>query len=75
VIAAGVAALAAVPLLWLALRPDLAALSSRVVADNPWPHRSAAVGLLLLAVGVARAERADRATADPTPSATEETPQ
>ena len=31
----------------------------RIVADNPWPHRIAALGLLLIAVGVLRAERTD----------------
>ena len=34
-------------------------LTFRIVADNPWPHRIAGIGLLLLAVGVLRAERAD----------------
>jgi hypothetical protein len=59
VIAAGAALLAAVPVAWLALRPDLPVQSFRIVADNPWPHRLAAVGLLLLAVGALRAERTD----------------
>jgi isocitrate/isopropylmalate dehydrogenase len=57
--AAGAVLLAAVPVAWLALRPDLPVLTARVVADNPWPHRIAAVGLLVLAVGVLRAERTD----------------
>jgi hypothetical protein len=56
VIAAAAAALVAVPVTWLAFRPDLAHLSARIVADDRWPHRLAALGLLLLAVGVARAE-------------------
>jgi len=60
VIGAAAAVLAAVPVAWLALRPDLGGvLTARVVADNLWPHRLAAAGLLLLGVGVVRAERAD----------------
>jgi arabinofuranan 3-O-arabinosyltransferase len=59
VIAAGAALLAAVPVAWLALRPHLSVLTFRIVADNPWPHRIAALGLLLIAVGVLRAERTD----------------
>jgi arabinofuranan 3-O-arabinosyltransferase len=55
------ALLAAVPLVWLALRPDTSAgLSARVVADDQWPHRLATLALLLLAVGVTRAERRRR---------------
>ncbi len=68
VIAAGAAVLAAVPVTWLALRPDLPAQSFRIVADNPWPHRLAALGLLLLAAGVLRAERTERTErTDPDP--------
>jgi hypothetical protein len=53
--------LAAVPVTWLALRPDLGGLvTAGIVAGNLWPHRLAAAGLLLLAVGVTRAERAGR---------------
>jgi len=59
VLLGGLAALLAVPVAWLAFRPDLGGLlSARLVQDNQWPHRLAAVGLLLLAIGVARAERA-----------------
>jgi arabinofuranan 3-O-arabinosyltransferase len=58
VLAAAVAALAAVPVAWLAFRPPLGAnLTAHIVQDNPWPHRLAAAGLLLLVVGVVRAER------------------
>lgn len=65
-IAAGAVLLAAVPVAWLVLRPDLPVPSFLVVADNPWPHRIAAVGLLVLAVGALRADRADSADrADP----------
>ncbi len=67
VIAAGAVLLAAVPVAWLAARPELPVLTARVVADNPWPHRLAAVGLLLLAAGVLRAERGERAGPDPDP--------
>jgi hypothetical protein len=60
-IAAAAALLAAVPVVWLALRPDIrAGLSAHVVADDPWPHRLAALALLLLAIGVTRAERGRR---------------
>ena len=60
-IAAAAALLAAVPVVWLALRPDTSAgLSAHVVADDLWPHRLAALALLLLAVGVTRAERRRR---------------
>jgi hypothetical protein len=42
----------------VALRPDIGGgLSAHVVADDLWPHRLAALALLLLAVGVTRAER------------------
>jgi hypothetical protein len=58
---AAAALLAAVPVVWLALRPDLGGgLSAHVVADDLWPHRLAALALLLLAVGVTRAERGRR---------------
>jgi arabinofuranan 3-O-arabinosyltransferase len=58
VIAAAVAAFAAVPVAWLAFRPPLGNnLTAHVVQDNLWPHRLAAAGLLLLVVGVVRAER------------------
>jgi len=60
-IAAAGALLAAVPVVWLVLRPDTSAgLSAHVVADDLWPHRLAALALLLLAVGVTRAERGRR---------------
>jgi hypothetical protein len=60
-IAAAAALLAAVPVVWLALRPDTGAgLSAHVVAGDLWPHRLAALALLLLAVGVTRAERGRR---------------
>jgi hypothetical protein len=65
---AGAAVFAAVPVVWLALRPDPnLPISPLIVADNPWPHRLAAVGLLLVGVGVVRSERARsrRAAADP----------
>jgi hypothetical protein len=58
VIIGAAVALAVVPVVWLAFRPDLGgALSAGLVTDNLWPHRFAAVGLLLLAVGVLRSER------------------
>jgi arabinofuranan 3-O-arabinosyltransferase len=60
-IVAAMALLAAVPVVWLALRPDTSGgLSAHVVADDLWPHRLAALALLLLAVGVTRAERGRR---------------
>ena len=60
-IVAAAALLAAVPVVWLALRPDIGGgLSAHVVADDLWPHRLAALALLLLAVGVTRAERGRR---------------
>ena len=60
-IAAAAGLLAAVPVVWLALRPDTSGgLSAHVVADDLWPHRLAALALLLLAVGVTRAERGRR---------------
>jgi arabinofuranan 3-O-arabinosyltransferase len=60
-IAAAAALLAAVPVVWLALRPDTSGgLSAQVVADDLWPHRLTALALLLLAVGVTRAERGRR---------------
>jgi len=60
-IATAAALLAAVPVVWLVLRPDTSAgLSAHVVADDLWPHRLAALALLLLAVGVTRAERGRR---------------
>jgi arabinofuranan 3-O-arabinosyltransferase len=60
-ILAAAALLAAVPVVWLALRPDISGgLSAHVVADDLWPHRLAALALLLLAVGVTRAERGRR---------------
>ncbi len=58
VLAAGVTVLAAVPVVWLSLRPTIAAgLSARIVQDDPWPPWLAAIGLLLIAVGAVRAER------------------
>lgn len=67
----GVAGLAAVPVVWLALRPDLnRPLTAHIVQDDLWPHRLAAIGLLLVLVGAARAERARPvAGADPPPGA------
>jgi hypothetical protein len=60
-IVAAAGLLAVVPLVWLALRPDIGGgLSAHVVADDLWPHRLAAVALMLLAVGVTRAERGPR---------------
>jgi hypothetical protein len=60
-IVAAAALLAAVPVVWLALRPDISGgLSAQVVADDLWPHRLTALALLLLAVGVTRAERGRR---------------
>jgi hypothetical protein len=60
-IVAAAALLAAVPVVWLALRPDISGgLSANVVADDLWPHRLTALALLLLAVGVTRAERRRR---------------
>jgi arabinofuranan 3-O-arabinosyltransferase len=63
----GVAVLVAVPIVWLALRPDLnRPLTAHIVQDDLWPHRLAAIGLLLVFVGAARAERARPAAgADP----------
>ena len=59
VMLAGVGALGAVPLAWLAFRPELTGpLTARIVQDDPWPHRLAAAGLLLLLIGTVRAERA-----------------
>ncbi|MEN3362013.1 MAG: arabinofuranan 3-O-arabinosyltransferase [Mycobacteriales bacterium] len=56
---AGTGLLAAVPVVWLVLRPDLnRPLTAHVVQDDLWPHRLAAIGLLLVLVGAARAERA-----------------
>jgi arabinofuranan 3-O-arabinosyltransferase len=61
-VAAAAVALLAVPVVWWVLRPDLAGrVLPRIVLDNPWPGRLAAVGLLLLVVGVLRADRADPA--------------
>jgi hypothetical protein len=58
---AAAALLAAVPVVWLALRPDTSAgLSASVVAGDLWPHRLTALALLLLAVGATRAERRRR---------------
>ncbi|HVQ96755.1 MAG TPA: alpha-(1-_3)-arabinofuranosyltransferase family protein [Mycobacteriales bacterium] len=55
---AGVAVLAAVPIVWLVLRPDLnRPLTARLILDDLWPHRLAAIGLLLVLLGAARAER------------------
>jgi hypothetical protein len=55
------ALLAAVPVAWLAFEPNRGqGLSAQVIAGNLWPHRLAAVALLLLAVGLARAERRNR---------------
>jgi arabinofuranan 3-O-arabinosyltransferase len=60
-IVAAAGLLAVVPLVWLALRPDIGGgLSAHVVADDLWPHRLTALALLLLAVGVTRAERGRR---------------
>ena len=60
-IVAAAGLLAAVPVVWLALRPDIGGgLSAHVVADDLWPHRLAGLALLLLAVGVTRAERGRR---------------
>jgi arabinofuranan 3-O-arabinosyltransferase len=64
----GTLALVSVPVLWLALRPDVnRPLTARIVQDDRWPHWLAAVGLLLLVLGAARAERAPRRPADPGP--------
>jgi hypothetical protein len=70
-IAGAAAVLAAVPVVWLVLRPDTGnRITARIVLDDPWPGRLAALGLLLLAIGVLRAERdvptdgADRADGD-----------
>jgi hypothetical protein len=61
-IAGAAAVLAAVPVVWLILRPDTAGrITARIVLDDPWPGRLAALGLLLLAVGVLRSERTGRA--------------
>ena len=60
-IVAAAGLLVAVPVVWLALRPDIGGgLSAHVIADDLWPHRLAALALLLLAVGVTRAERGRR---------------
>jgi len=59
VLLGGLAVLVAVPVAWLVFQPSLGGLvTASIVRDNPWPHRLAAVGLLLLVVGVVRAERA-----------------
>ena len=61
-IAAAVAVLAAVPVVWLILRPDTGGrITAAIVLGDPWPGRLAALGLLFLTVGVLRADRADRA--------------
>jgi arabinofuranan 3-O-arabinosyltransferase len=63
-IAASTLVLGAVPVVWLALRPDTdGRITARIVLDDPWPGRLAALGLLLLAVGVVRADRAAPAEA------------
>lgn len=60
-IVAAAGLLASVPVVWWALRPDIGGgLSAHVVADDLWPHRLAGLALLLLAVGVTRAERGRR---------------
>lgn len=54
-LAASVAVLAVVPVVWIAGNADrLGAASPQVVGGNPWPGPMAAVALLLLVVGVAR---------------------
>jgi len=64
VLLAGVAALVAVPVSWLVFEPDSGGpLTARIVQDNPWPHRLAAIGLLLLVVGVVRATAAEEEAA------------
>ncbi len=58
-VAAAVVVLAAVPVVWLILRPDTGGrITARIVLDDPWPGRLAAFGLLLLVLGVLRADRA-----------------
>lgn len=60
-IAAAVVVLLAVPVVWLVLRPDTGGrITATIVLGDPWPGRLAALGLLLLLVGVLRADRADR---------------
>jgi arabinofuranan 3-O-arabinosyltransferase len=60
-IAASAGVLTAVPVAWLALRPDTdGRITARIVLDDPWPGRLAALGLLLLVVGVVRADRIGR---------------
>jgi hypothetical protein len=60
-IAGAAAVLAAVPVVWLVLRPDTGGqINARIVLDDPWPGRLAALGLLLLVVGVLRADRSER---------------
>jgi hypothetical protein len=64
-IAGAVGVLVAVPIAWLALRPDTGGqITARIVLDDPWPGRLAAFGLLLLVLGVVRADRADRTDGD-----------
>ena len=54
-LAAAVAGLAGVPVVWIAGNADrLGAASPQVVGGNPWPGPTAAVALLLLVVGVVR---------------------
>jgi len=60
-IAGAVAVLAAVPVVWLVLRPDTGdRITAGIVLDDPWPGRLAALGLLLLTIGVVRADRTTR---------------
>jgi hypothetical protein len=60
-IAAAVVVLLAVPVVWLVLRPGTGGrITATIVLGDPWPGRLAALGLLLLLVGVLRADRADR---------------
>jgi hypothetical protein len=63
---AAITALAVVPVVWIAGNGDrLGAASAQLVTGNPWPGRLAAVGLLLLVVGVARDVAADAGSPDP----------
>jgi hypothetical protein len=53
-----VAALAAVPVVFLVSTwSTWGTVSASLIIDHPWPHRLAAIALVLLVLGVARAER------------------
>jgi len=61
-LAASVAVLALVPVVWIAGNADrLGAASPQVVSGNPWPGPMAALALLLLVVGVVRDQQQEAA--------------